>query len=218
MGSDDLFHKRKAKKATDLKRKKAKRSVRKKILIVCEGSKTEPYYFEGARDFYQLSTLNVEIHGQGDDPFSLVSFALNRFNNEEKTGDGYDFVYCVFDKDSHIGYQAALDKIQLLGKKWVAINSVPSFEYWLLLHFVYTTKPFYGTKTLSSGKEVLKELRKYMPHYEKGYEAIFSELYEKLDLAKRHATRANDECAALGNDNPSTQVYVLIDEIQKLKQ
>lgn len=45
MGSDDLFKKRKVRKARDISRRIAKRSENKKILIVCEGQKTEPLYF-----------------------------------------------------------------------------------------------------------------------------------------------------------------------------
>ena len=45
MGSEDLFHKRKAKSAEQLERRKAKRSPYEKVLIVCEGEKTEPNYF-----------------------------------------------------------------------------------------------------------------------------------------------------------------------------
>ena len=39
MGTDNLFHKRKAKKTTDLQRKHAHRAAYKKLLIVCEGEK-----------------------------------------------------------------------------------------------------------------------------------------------------------------------------------
>jgi len=45
MGTDNLFHKRKAKKAVDLARRKALRAPYAKVLVVCEGEKTEPYYF-----------------------------------------------------------------------------------------------------------------------------------------------------------------------------
>lgn len=46
MGSDDLFKKRKVRKARDISRRIAKRSENKKILIVCEGQKTEPLYLQ----------------------------------------------------------------------------------------------------------------------------------------------------------------------------
>ena len=42
MGSEDLFYKRKAKISADLERRKAKRARYQKVLIVCEGEKTEP--------------------------------------------------------------------------------------------------------------------------------------------------------------------------------
>lgn len=50
MGTDNLFHKRKAKKAGDLARRKARRAPYAKELIVCEGEKTEPYYFKSLKD------------------------------------------------------------------------------------------------------------------------------------------------------------------------
>jgi hypothetical protein len=43
MGSEDLFHKRKARSANKLARKKANRASYDRILIVCEGEKTEPH-------------------------------------------------------------------------------------------------------------------------------------------------------------------------------
>lgn len=40
MGTDDRFHKHKAKKASDLARRKARRAPYAKVLIVCEGENT----------------------------------------------------------------------------------------------------------------------------------------------------------------------------------
>ena len=51
MGSEDLFHKRKAKSVKQLARNKSKRAPYDKVLIVCEGTKTEPYYFTDARNY-----------------------------------------------------------------------------------------------------------------------------------------------------------------------
>jgi hypothetical protein len=49
MGTDDLFHKRKARRLETHRREKAKRAPYERILIVCEGKKTEPHYFQGLR-------------------------------------------------------------------------------------------------------------------------------------------------------------------------
>ena len=50
MGTDDLFHKRKARKVTQLQRAKESREPYDKVLIVCEGEKTEPHYLMALRD------------------------------------------------------------------------------------------------------------------------------------------------------------------------
>lgn len=49
MGTDNLFHKRKAKGTRELKREKHKRAPYDKVLIVTEGKKTEPEYFSSIR-------------------------------------------------------------------------------------------------------------------------------------------------------------------------
>ena len=46
MGSEDLFQKRKARAGAELQRKRRERARNKRYLIVCEGTKTEPYYLQ----------------------------------------------------------------------------------------------------------------------------------------------------------------------------
>ncbi len=46
--------------ATDLKRRGPKKQPYDRVLIVCEGAKTEPTYFRELCDHYQLSTANIE--------------------------------------------------------------------------------------------------------------------------------------------------------------
>ncbi len=65
MGTDNFFHKRKAKAASELNRKQAAKPAYAKILMVCEGEKTEPHYFKEVVDHYELSTANVSISGEG---------------------------------------------------------------------------------------------------------------------------------------------------------
>ena len=54
MGTDNLFHKRKAKAAIDTQRRKSNRESYDKVLIVCEGDKTEPLYFSELIDHYEI--------------------------------------------------------------------------------------------------------------------------------------------------------------------
>ena len=97
MGSDNVFHRRKAKNTKSLQRKAAHREAYEKLLIVCEGEKTEPNYFEGAREYYSLNMVNVEVRGDcGSDPMNIVRFARQRYREEKDAGDPFDKVYCVF--------------------------------------------------------------------------------------------------------------------------
>jgi len=221
MGTDNLFHKRKAKKAGDLARRKARRAPYAKVLIVCEGEKTEPYYFKSLKDHYGLNSANVEICGDCDSaPSSIYSYAKQRYREERDAGDSFDQVFCVFDKDTHTTYQQAVDDIARATPKstFLAITSVPCFEYWLLLHFNYTTRPYVALPGNSAGHQVLTELRDYMPDYAKGDNDTFSALIGQLDFAKNNAVRALQSAAAINTDNPTTRVHELVDFLQNIKR
>ena len=89
MGSDNLYHRRKAKTAALLKRRKAKRSSYDTVLIVCEGEKTEPKYFRALIDDLQLNTANIIIadNTAGSSPRSVVEFALREYNKDKEKAD-----------------------------------------------------------------------------------------------------------------------------------
>lgn len=219
MGSDNLFHKRKAKSVMGLRRHASKREAYAKILIVCEGEKTEPNYFGDVRDFYALSTANVALVGCGTDPVSIVDTAKQRYRQEKDAGDGFDKVFCVFDRDSHSSYARAIESIAAMKPKdtFFAVTSVPCFEYWLLLHFVYTTKPYIDLPGKSAAEQVLSELRSHMPGYRKGLTNVFSTIVSRLNDAKIQATRALQAASTSGTDNPSTRAHELVDFMQRIK-
>ena len=220
MGTDNLFHKRKAKKAKDLRRRTAKRAPYAKILIVCEGEKTEPNYFNGVKDHYGLNSANIEICGEcGSDPLSIFKYAKQRYREERDAGDAFDKVFCVFDRDTHPQYDDVLRMItvQTPCNTYFAITSVPCFEYWLLLHYNYTTKPYAPLPGNSAGAQVLADLREYMPDYQKGQKAIFAELTGQLDFAINNAQRALQAAERSGTDNPTTHVHELVDFMRTIK-
>ncbi|NQY64193.1 MAG: RloB domain-containing protein [Alteromonadaceae bacterium] len=220
MGSDNLFHKRKAKATDRLERRKAKRFPYERVLIVCEGEKTEPNYFSELINFYKLNSANVAIDGTcGSTPKSVFERAVHLAQKEEQKGDAFDRVYCVFDKDNHESYNETVIKI-LTGKShktFYAAVSIPCFEYWLLLHFQYTTKPYHTKENSSVGNQVLKELKTLLPTYTKGNNDIFASLYPQLEFAKVNARRALKYAKNNHTDNPSTYIHELVDYLQNLK-
>lgn len=221
MGSQDLFHKRKARNVQNLARSKAKRAPYDRVLIVCEGEKSEPYYLAELRDYYGLNTANILIDGScGSDPMSVFRRARQCYDEVLNTGDAYDRVYCVIDKDKHSDYQQAVSEIGQAKPKncFYAITSVPCFEYWLLLHFFYTTQPFQATGTRSICDNVGLELRNYMPDYKKGDRGLFIKLLGQLDFAKANAARSLATAEAQNTDHPSTRLHELVDYLQNLKK
>lgn len=220
MGSDDLHHKRRARKIDSLRRSKAKRSPYDVVLIVCEGAKTEPHYFQELKDAFRLNNANIMISGKecGSDPLSVVSYAIKTF----KDNPIYDRVYCVFDQDRHTTYHPALDKVRRasLGKvgKMFAIPSVPCFEFWLLIHYVYTTGQFDAPGGDSICARVIGELKNHLPNYEKGQRNIFSITLNNLDNAITNSKRIEQFHETSGTDNPSTKIHTLVEYLRDLNK
>lgn len=220
MGSDDLHYKRKAKAERELSRRKSKRSSYEKVLIVCEGEKTEPNYFNEQVSHYKLNSANVAVDGKcGSSPKSVFERAKELAQIEKIRGDAYDRVYCVFDKDSHESYTQTLVDIDSYksNSKFIAVTSVPCFEYWLILHFQFSTKPYHESGKLSIADQVIKHLKTFIPHYSKGDDALFTQLLGQLDYAKQNAIRANKEGNDNHTDNPTTLVHELVEYLQNLR-
>lgn len=216
MGSDNLFHKRRARKADSLKRTKARRSPYDTVLIVCEGGKTEPNYFAELREDLKLNTANIKITGEsgGSAPINVVNYALKNYLE-------YDKVFCVFDKDTHPTYQQARDKVKNTcikkGHEILAVTSVPCFEFWILLHFEYTTKQFDIT-TGSVCERAIKELKKYLQDYSKGDSGLYRDIKQYLSTAIDRAKRVLNYCDKAGTDHPSAHVHELVLYLQALKK
>lgn len=222
MGTDDLFHKRKFRLAESHRREKAKRAPYERVLIVCEGMKTEPHYFRGLRLALGLHPANVVIEDRksGLDPKSLVAFAIETFKKDKD----FDHVFCVFDKDKHVSYTAALEKIRATrlggGATLHAITSVPCFEIWLLLHFTYTTRPFSTAGSDSNCALVIDALDRKgrIRGYEKGSRDIFNVLSDKLETAIRNAEKLENFHKTSRTDNPSTKVHELVQYLKSLER
>ena len=217
MGTDNLFHKRKERKAELLRRRRATKAPYDVILIVCEGAKTEPNYFTELKKAFRLSNANVRICGRGSDPLNVVDFAIETFRREQE----FDRVYCVFDRDRHTTYNAALDKVRRTrlgkGSKIFAIPSVPCFEFWLLLHFTCTTRPFDAPAGDSICSKVIEGLKKHLFLYQKGQHDVFYKIQDKLDKAITNARRVEQFHKTSGTVNPSTLVHSLVEYLRDLK-
>ena len=193
---------------------RGKREPYSRVLIVCEGEKTEPNYFAGLRNRLKLSTSNITVTGEcGSAPSSVFDKAKEI---AKKDGE-YDKVYCVFDKDRHPCYDSATQTAR--SKKFIPIRSVPCFETWILLHFRYSDKSYCASGNKSICDNVIVDVRSEdgFRDYQKGAKTHFNALLDKLPQAMANAKRLRDENAKTGNDNPSTDIDTLVNDLFSLK-
>lgn len=222
MGSDDLFNKRKARDAAELQRQKRERARKNRYLIVCEGTKTEPHYLQELLNDLRIRPQVARVApNDGVSPDRVVAHALELYEEDQLTGDPFDQVYCVFDRDRHTTFDAAVQRTKDLaaaGKPFVAITSTPCFEVWLLLHFGYSEQPFHSAGKKSVGDQVVSALKTKpgFAKYGKGQKGIYGQLKDKLADALTHAARLRKHGTATGSINPATDIDELVRAIQAL--
>ena len=199
----------------NFQRRPSRRSPKARVLVVCEGERTEPLYFEAMRDRLRLNTLVVKA-AKGVDPRTLVNMASEEVRKERRNGEQFDFVYCVFDRDSHPQFdeasKTALDRGFKLARSW------PCFEFWLLLHFEVVRAPYARKGSVSPCDACIHDLRKHLPDYRKGDPATFDALWHLLDDAIENATKAAADAAATCEHNPSTEVHELVVRLRNLAE
>lgn len=220
MAKTKLFKTRKVRAQAATERRVGKREPYDIVLIVCEGAKTEPNYLNGLKSDLGLSNANIKIldEDHGSDPLSVVNFAIEYYQGDPI----YDRIYCVFDKDGHSTYQPALDLIRSdplkQKEKLFAINSVPCFEIWLLLHYGYSTKAYKKAGNQSPCDLVIKDLKAKIPDYAKHYRGIYETVSDKTEAAIKHAKQLAKHNNQVDSDNPSTLLYDLVEYLKGLKE
>ncbi len=185
-----------------------------RVLVVCEGAKTEKFYLNGLLNHYQLSTADIRVLGVGADPQSLVTEAKRLSREEVWRGEKFDRIYCVFDRNSYVNFASASQDAEQSGI--CLARSWPCFEFWLLLHFCYTRKPYAAENGRSAGQNCVRDLQGYLPEYSKGLVGVFPQLLSRLDEAKSNAGKARKDARAVGEENPSTEFHELIEYLQSL--
>ncbi len=188
------------------RRRPGQKPPRTVTLIVCEG-KTERLYFDALRIRLRLAAAEVAIpDSTGSAPISVVNYAIDK----SKTREGYDFIFCVIDRDPKAeSFERALDKLHANSKRQplTAIVSVPCFEYWRLLHFEATDRPFHDCK------EVIDQISRHVPRYEKTDLKQIEETLNRIEQALAHAVRLFPSPDPQFN-NPHTSVHRLVQHLQ----
>jgi len=215
-------------KREEQKRKTNVRSKRRYYLIVCEGEKTEPNYFQGLKDDLPKGVLTwcqIDIEGTGRNTQSLIDEALRlktRYENEYSRP--IDKLWVVFDKDSFSAneFNNAVLRCQnskpLIGCAW----SNEAFELWYLLHFHFYSHSMSRKDYQDAIEDNLKPI--LGPTYR--YQKNSTEMYDILNVhgspqvAIRNAKRLAESYGRredYANHNPCTMVWQLVEELFELQ-
>ena len=160
---------------------------------------------------------------QDSSPQNLYRRARRKYGNERRLLNNYkdspyERVFCVFDRDGHESFKRALEEI---GKAepaglFKAIPSVPCFEYWLMLHFEYTTSPYEGPDACRLF--IKNELRRHMKNYRKGDAEHFPGLMQSLGQALERSAQSLEYSRSSNTDSPYTLMHELVEELRRLAE
>ena len=208
-------HRQAAKERARLERKKASRAGRPTALIVCEGRCTEPHYLVGLLEHLGVNAANAHIQpgSYKTEARSLVRDAQDRFRNNPE----YDRVFVVLDGDQAHLADAQREAAEGLAKASGGVVTVelivtsPCFEYWLLLHFEYTTRGYRSA-------EAVRALKGHLTDYDKGDRQIFAKVKSGLEVAEARAAKGHREIAKTGATSPRTDMPVLTAALRKMSR
>lgn len=201
---------------TSLNRPVGRREPKKRVVVVCEGSKTEPSYLRLINRRARDALIELEVVDEdATSPKQLVERAcgvLTAARREaRRTRDPnakVDEIWCVFDVDEHRMIREAREQAHANGVH--AAISNPSFELWLVLHFTDQTAYLHRD-------EALRRVRDHLPDYDKCLQTL-EHLEGRYADAKARAQRLDlkhegDE-TQFPENNPSSGIWMLVDSLQ----
>lgn len=195
---------------------------KKLFLIICEGSNTEPSYFEG----FPVPTKTVIIEGGCGSKTALVDYALKlskleQYENRE--------VWCVFDFDikpdeattQPEDFNNSIQKAESNGMKVAWSND--AFELWFVLHYQaldtsLTRKELYPILKKQWELESFTKEAKTKKFCEEHYQRLGGSKSESQKLAIKRAEELHAKYEGRKDYSehcPCTTVYLLVNELNK---
>jgi len=207
----------KSRTSKELKRKRAFKTPNRTGLIVCEGSRTEPAYFESLIQNFRLHAIRVQVMASDDsEPINVVELAIAKKKKGVAPGLPYSQIWCVIDVEvpQHRTLGEAWDKAANVDELELIMTN-PSFEYWFLLHFAKIVTPF------QSNTDIQRELKQFHPTYKKtriGFNILFAHTEAAITRSKEVLKEQHDDAENLSDCNPSTHVHKIVEYLQSATQ
>ncbi len=191
------------------------------FLIITEGTKTEPCYFNGLAEYVnknhgksiEVRKLTLDTHGEGKSTTSLVREAKRI---AARAPILYNQIWILFDKDDNNDFDGAIEECNTLS--YEAGWSNQSFEFWLFLHFEYSDSALHRDEWYDKLNRIFKTKGIQSPGYQKNDPKLFERVTAGGGLKKavRNAEKIYNkykEDMPPSRKDPCTTVHLLIKEL-----
>ncbi|QZT36930.1 RloB family protein [Halosquirtibacter xylanolyticus] len=201
-----------------MSRKRKGRGLNLKYAVLGEGI-TEQWYLKHLKD---LKGYKYSIR-----PSLFADIGIEKAEDiiDELISGGCDQIFFLTDYDTIINQNKKAQFKKLVDKykdeEGVFIcDSMPSIEYWFLLHFTYTTKEYLNYE------QIEQDLKKHIPDYKKKIKYLTEDRWFKqlmsngdLDKACSHAQKGlkKYQKGNVGEHFPFTKIADIIREFEKQK-
>lgn len=184
------------------------------IRMVCEGQETEPNYLNGYLRSKGYTSAEPARKAKDHSPKGVAKEAIQLFKEAiaNKIPKKNIFIWAVFDRDGHHGVSEAIEMLRKTPIQVVFSNVC--FEFWILLHFEYTTRPFRNCD------EIIK-------HIQQKHDADYAKANDHFDRLRQRIPIANQNAARLMKHweyeerpewtlNPYTNAHLMMDLLETL--
>ena len=166
----------------------------------------------------QRAPFNIKIltPGSATGPERMLETLERYWKQYDMSHTRGDQGFVVLDLDCNEKKALLIKKLERASQIASFVVSNPCFEVWFILHYRYSTHIY------SDGDEVIKDLRKYIPEYQKNTDVTES-LSGMFDTAMKNASKLEEYYEEMGyrwpsNEcNPRTDVPVIINEIRRME-
>jgi len=200
-------------------RKGEHRRLRTQYAVLGDG-RTEQFYLQ------HLKSLNGYKYRVYPSLFDDITIDIVETKIDELISGACDLVVYFMDYDVIVN-QRRYDDFKNLKRKYEVVpeviicESMPSIEYWFLLHYKKTTKEF------SNASEVCKELQKYIVGFSKGRDFLKNPKWVKNLCSDGRIEKAiqfagdilnQKEKQDVGSHFPFTKAHLGIEQFEKQKK
>jgi hypothetical protein len=186
------------------------------IRLVCEGSTTEPNYFNGLLRAQGLKISDAAYKPKDHSPMGIAKEAKRIYQEavKAKIPKNKILVGAIFDHDGHANLANA---IEILRETPILVGfSNICFEFWVLLHFERTSRSFHNCN------EIISYIRQHHdPDYSKENDH-FKRLQTRIPTAIQNATWLVDKHWQYDERpiwllNPYTDIHQILEKLAAMQ-